>query len=65
MSHSICKTNGKITYEDALNSADSANDLRLMIKLDSEHDFMEDADKGGLSIQEDEEEKSRGGLSFR
>jgi twitching motility protein PilU len=51
---------GKITYDDALNSADSANDLRLMIKLDSEHDFMSEAEKGGLSLQEDEEEKGSG-----
>jgi len=59
---------GKVTYDDALNSADSANDLRLMIKLDSEHDFMEDAEKGGLSIQDDEEDNKNqfgGGLSMR
>ncbi len=48
----------QITYDDALNSADSANDLRLMIKLDSEHDFMADADQGGLSMQEEEEDSS-------
>jgi twitching motility protein PilU len=30
---------GEITYEDALAHADSANDLRLMIKLGSETDF--------------------------
>jgi twitching motility protein PilU len=36
---------GEITYEDALHSADSANDLRLMIKLDQ-------ADKdGSLSLE--------------
>ncbi len=29
---------GEITYEDALAHADSANDLRLMIKLGSETD---------------------------
>ncbi len=28
---------GKISYEDALNSADSRNDVRLMIKLGAEH----------------------------
>lgn len=55
----------KITYDDALNSADSPNDLRLMIKLDSEHDFMGEADKGGLSIEESDEERSRGGLRLR
>lgn len=56
---------GKITYDDALNSADSANDLRLMIKLDSEHDFMEEADKGGLAIEEEKDTNSFGGLSLR
>jgi twitching motility protein PilU len=56
----------KITYDDALNSADSANDLRLMIKLDSEHDFMEEAENGGLSMEEEEKEtNSFGGLSLR
>ena len=44
----------KITYDDAINSADSPNDLRLMIKLDSEHDFMSEADKGGLKLEEEE-----------
>ncbi len=56
---------GKITYDDALNSADSANDLRLMIKLDSEHDFMEEADKGGLAIEEEKDTNSFGSLSLR
>lgn len=38
---------GEITYEDALHHADSANDLRLMIKLDK-------ADEdGGLSLADD------------
>ncbi len=55
----------KITYEDALNSADSPNDLRLMIKLDSEHDFMGEADKGGLRIEEDDSNKHGGGMRFR
>lgn len=52
----------KITYDDALNSADSPNDLRLMIKLDSEHDFMSEAEKGGLSLETSDEEKRGGGL---
>jgi twitching motility protein PilU len=57
---------GKITYDDALNSADSANDLRLMIKLDSEHDFMEEAENGGLSMEEEEKDTSAfGSLSLR
>ncbi len=55
----------KITYEDALNSADSPNDLRLMIKLDSEHDFMGEASKGGLTIEESDEDRNRGGLRMR
>ncbi|CAM3483242.1 PilT/PilU family type 4a pilus ATPase [Parendozoicomonas haliclonae] len=47
--------NGEITYEDALAHADSANDLRLMIKLGSETDA-EHLNKiaGGLSIQDEE-----------
>jgi twitching motility protein PilU len=57
---------GKITYDDALNSADSANDLRLMIKLDSEHDFMEEAENGGLSMEEEEKDTGAfGSLSLR
>ena len=57
----------QITYEDALNSADSANDLRLMIKLDSEHDFMAEADQGGLSMQQDEDDSGNmmGGMKLR
>ncbi|MCL6414143.1 PilT/PilU family type 4a pilus ATPase [Aestuariirhabdus sp. Z084] len=54
---------GEITYEDALAHADSANDLRLMIKLGSESD----ADHltgiaGSLSLQDTEEDL---GQSFR
>lgn len=52
----------KISYDDALNSADSPNDLRLMIKLDSEHDFMSGADKGGLTIEGDDDQKQSGML---
>ncbi|HEY9034067.1 MAG TPA: PilT/PilU family type 4a pilus ATPase [Pseudomonadales bacterium] len=59
----------KITYDDALNSADSPNDLRLMIKLDSEHDFMSEAEKGGLSLEgQDDDNNQRGrpgGLRMR
>lgn len=46
---------GEITYEDALLHADSANDLRLMIKLGSETDagYLTNAVQG-LSIQSDE-----------
>ncbi len=42
---------GEITYEDALHHADSANDLRLLIKLDS-GEIGNDADvPGGLSLE--------------
>lgn len=46
---------GEITYEDALAHADSANDLRLMIKLASETDaqYLSNA-ADELTIQEDE-----------
>jgi twitching motility protein PilU len=43
---------GEITYDEALNHADSANDLRLMIKLASEDpDQLSSATKG-LTLQE-------------
>ena len=49
---------GEITYEDALAHADSANDLRLMIKLGSETDgkhLMQDQQAGGFSLEEEED----------
>ncbi len=51
---------GEITYEDALAHADSANDLRLMIKLGSETDagYLSNA-TDGLTLQEDESDKQR------
>jgi twitching motility protein PilU len=51
---------GEITYEDALSHADSANDLRLMIKLASETDadyLSHAADE--LSIQDDDSDKNK------
>lgn len=36
---------GKISYDDAINSADSKNEVRLMIKLGSPTDFS-DSDEG-------------------
>ncbi|MFY0663665.1 MAG: PilT/PilU family type 4a pilus ATPase [Natronospirillum sp.] len=46
---------GEITYEDALAHADSANDLRLMIKLDQESDSDHlQGRAAGLTIQSDE-----------
>ena len=35
----------KITYDDALHHADSANELRLMIKLDKKEDIEEEEGK--------------------
>ena len=51
---------GEITYEDALAHADSANDLRLLIKLGSETDgqFLMN-EQPSLSIQGDDEETYR------
>ena len=46
-------TSGEITYEDALSYADSANDLRLMIKLgDDATPEKIDAIAGSLSLEE-------------
>ena len=51
---------GEITYEDALSHADSANDLRLMIKLGDENSSSQiDAIAGDLSL-EDESEQNQG-----
>ena len=55
---------GEITYEDALSHADSANDLRLLIKLGSESDGDHLASMSqGLSLQTSEDEP--GGRRFR
>ncbi len=45
----------KISYEDALNSADSKNEVRLMIKLGDENTVYGGA---GIGLEEDEEETS-------
>ncbi len=49
---------GEITYEDALAHADSANDLRLLIKLASESDseYLSNA-ADELAVEEDDEIK--------
>ncbi|WP_394559811.1 PilT/PilU family type 4a pilus ATPase [Aquipseudomonas alcaligenes] len=53
-------TQGEITYEDALLYADSANDLRLMIKLGSETDGEHLTQMaGGLSLEVSEEDPGR------
>ena len=41
---------GEISYEDALHHADSANELRLMIKLDQKSGFAEDEDSGSFTL---------------
>jgi twitching motility protein PilU len=53
-------TQGEITYEDALLYADSANDLRLLIKLGSESDGDHLTSMSeGLSLQASEEDPGR------
>lgn len=46
-------TAGKISYEDALNAADSRNEVRLMIKLGAEN---ADFDDGDMKLSETEED---------
>ncbi len=48
---------GKISYEDALNSADSRNEVRLMIKLGAENAGNLDT---GITLEETEEERNGG-----
>ena len=51
---------GEITYEDALLYADSANDLRLLIKLGSETDGEHLTSMSqGLSLEVSDEEPGR------
>lgn len=46
---------GTISYEDCLKNSDSANEVRLMIKLSSETGELPDGDNlEGLTIQEDD-----------
>jgi len=47
---------GKISYEDALNSADSRNEVRLMVKLNTENTSTFEEDD--LLLSEEDEEKS-------
>jgi twitching motility protein PilU len=49
---------GAISYEEAMRNADSKNELRLRIKLESKRGKPAD-EKDLLSIQEDEEERKR------
>jgi len=56
-------TAGEITYEDAIHSADSANELRLMIKLGDEEAVEKmDTAIGGMSLVEDENSPGGGGM---
>ena len=50
---------GKISYEDALNSADSRNEVRLMIKLGAEHAGISGIDD--MTLKETDED----GLFFK
>ena len=47
--------NGEITYADAIKHADSPNDLRLLIKLESKHTAHLTEDDMSFSLQADEE----------
>ncbi len=55
---------GEITYDDAIHSADSPNDLRLMIKLDSDN-ADEFAEVGGSGLSIDMEDDKKGGGFMR
>jgi twitching motility protein PilU len=46
---------GKIDYEDAMRNADSKNELRLRIKLESKRDKEAPDKEGGLSLIDDED----------
>lgn len=57
--------NGEITYQDAIKHADSPNDLRLLIKLESKHASHMPEDDLGFSLQADEDySKKSGGNLF-
>lgn len=47
--------NGEITYQDAIKHADSPNDLRLLIKLESKHADKIQEDDLSFSLQADED----------
>lgn len=51
---------GEITYDSALASADSANDLRLMIKLSGDAPASASSGTGGLSLEQNEDELNIG-----
>jgi twitching motility protein PilU len=52
--------NGKISYEDAIRNADSKNELRLRVKLESKRDKPTAVDDvGGLQMMEEQEKARR------
>ena len=52
---------GKISYEDALRNADSRNELRLRIKLESKRDFKSrDEGSESLTLADDAKAKKYG-----
>ncbi len=55
---------GNITYEDAIAHADSANDLRLMIKLGADHNSAQLGTAADRLKMEDTEEENRMGARF-
>lgn len=56
--------NGEITYQDAIKSADSPNDLRLLIKLQSKHATAIDDDDSNFSLQADEDYSNKSSNLF-
>lgn len=52
--------NGEITYQDAIKHADSPNDLRLLIKLESKHAKHLPDDDMSFSLQADEDYSNKG-----
>ena len=50
----ICSENGEITYRDAIKHADSPNDLRLLIKLESKSANKIDENEPNFSLQSDD-----------
>ena len=49
---------GMVSYEDALRNADSKNELRLRVKLESKRE-MKNPEEGGQSLQIVEEEEGQ------
>jgi twitching motility protein PilU len=47
---------GLISYEDALRNADSKNELRLRIKLESKREIKNLDDGGALAIMDEEQQ---------